>query len=148
VSETKRHLIIAEVSKIDTSIGQRARIVYVDPTTLIRGSRLADELFADVLKPGEKVEGKILKAKVKSYSFTDSISGDTINADVAPIVQLGDETLEQAVRANGKQMPPLSLSSFATGNTAEANTAETESTEGTEAAVEAYAEEQATPTMD
>ena len=80
----------------------------------MRGSRLADELFADVLKPGQQVEGKIFKTKVKSYSFNDSESGETINADVAPIVQLGDETLEQAVRANGKQMPPLSLSSIAT----------------------------------
>mgnify|MGYP003681538943 CR=1 FL=1 len=38
-----RTLLIAEVSKIDTAIGERCRIVYVDPTSLLRGSRLADE---------------------------------------------------------------------------------------------------------
>ena len=144
MSDGKRHLIIAEVSKIDTSIGQRARIVYVDATTLMRGSRLADELFADVLKPGQQVEGKIFKTKVKSYSFNDSESGETINADVAPIVQLGEESLEQAVRANGKQMPPLSLSSIATGNNIESETTEAEA----EVEPAIAGEEQTTPGLD
>ena len=104
-----RSLIIAEVSKIDTTIGERCRIVYVDPTSLLRGSRLADAMFADVLKPGEKVDGKILKTEVKEYTFVDTESGEQISATVAPIVQLGDESLEQAIKNNGKQMPSLKL---------------------------------------
>ena len=83
-------LLVASVEKIDTSIGERTRIVYVDTTALLRGSRLADELFASVMKPGQKVRGSILKAKpqarctiVSSHSFLIGMTHVVLSLHIA-----------------------------------------------------------------
>lgn len=82
--------------------GKVARINYVDSSTLKKGSRPADEIFASILKPGMQVEGaSIQQVKVKSYTLLDP-AGKEITTDRATIVVLKGESHETAAKASGR----------------------------------------------
>jgi hypothetical protein len=63
---------------------------------------MLDADFAPFMVVGSERKGKIVSASVAPYTFEDK-DGKTITATTAPIVCLGDESLETAIRKNGKQ---------------------------------------------